>query len=351
MSVSLHGQVPGRIVVDTNIIWSGALSPGSNAARLVELKDRTTFYVPHQVEVELWRHIGAIGRDDLHRAGVSALVDRYLAEIGAVRLSELSASSSVATGDSRIIAVASQLGAAVCTYNLKDFASDVAAVTPVYLLRSANLTNFFVEEPEGNDVGTFLYLIRIWNENHLGMLLEFRDGTAIVGTAGRKIEVRSRAGDQSQSELCKEPLPNGQRHGLVIRFVSTGKLHIDIWHPSGSNRQLNGRPTGSSGDRPLWRQSGQSNGLVLNRFWRPKWCECFGISTVPKWLDTKSIAHGVVAETLEASMRSEDVRELIGNVSVADPFGEFAFVSVLGSDQRTKFLPASSWSDHRRTWS
>ncbi len=343
MNRSLNGQLPLRVVLDTNIVLCGALSPGSDSARLAELNNRVSFYVPHQVEVELWRRIAEHGRDDLHRAAVSALVDRYLAEVGAIRLSSPPKSSPQKIDDPAIISDASRIGAAVCTYNLKHFTKKVATVTPVSLLRTANFAAHLVEKPERADIGTFLYLIRAWNKNALGTLLEFHGGNAVVGTEGRQIEVHSTVDGQVQIKRCKEPLPNGQLHGLVIRFASNGELAIDIWHPSRSRGILSSKNTGDSGDRPLWRQGPQSHDLLLDRFWRPKRCECFGISTVPEWRSPKSIANGVRAETLEASIASEDDSDLISKVRVIDTDSEFAFALTTGSDRRTRFLPASNW--------
>src|SRR5467141_2550924 len=112
-----------RVLLDTNVVLTGALRPASPAGRLSSLRDTVAFNVTDLVMHECRRILrqAAGGRNKRYELAVLT-VESYVQELGALLLPDEAGKSPSPKADLRIHAAAQAYGCdTICTYNPGDF--------------------------------------------------------------------------------------------------------------------------------------------------------------------------------------------------------------------------------------
>lgn len=329
------------VVVDTNIILNGALNPGSDAARMPELVGKFTFWVAPTSILEIDAMLVKFAPDAQLRKAVNSLISGYLAQLAALTTDDKitrEPNFEEVSNDQLIGKAADAIEARVCTYNLKHFAN---ATTPAKLLREAEFFHRAFELPHNQIEGTIMYLLRVHGiDRRLGNLIRFKDGTEIEGIKGQRLQIRKGSAVLATST---NTIPENRLSALIIRFKRNEKIIVDIWHPDGSSAIPDKVwRIGSSGRMKMVEVEAGVE-LWLDKFGHPGNCEFFGSSFAPISLSDTQVAAGVEVESLDASHHSEDIRQLLKNVS----FGlrdDMFIASVTGATRRTTHLAAPPWS-------
>lgn len=335
-----------RILLDTCVLWAGALSPGSDAYRLATTSSYQFFISSTSVR-EMEDQLRARVDDEGKRLAIQILIEDFAKRVGAEvgDDSDLvdSAGAPPTTNDQRIALAAEALGGTVCTYNVRHFEE---ATTPAQLLRDDAFFERSFEVPASQTEGTILYMLRVHGlSTSIGGLLKFDDGTVVEGIDRRRLRIRFRVDGKERVKTSNSQLPDGQLLGLVVRYERDSQIIVDAWHPSGRNAVPDEEwKVGSSGNMRLV-SAPTSKTLRLTNFGRPSNCEFFGASTAPTALNDRQVSLGIESESLDASYRSEELGSLLDSVEYEMVGGQVVMATASGAANHTTYLPPPPWFD------
>jgi hypothetical protein len=299
-----------RVLLDTNVILTGALSPRSFAGQLGSVLGSASFIFPDQVRHEYRRVLreAAGGRERFYQAAVLT-VESYLCDLGALQLPDHVGTQALAKADLKIHAAALHHGCdAICTYNPRDCPTDgVPTISPLGLKKRIDppTLNQFIQVPLLGDSGTLFFMGTLNHPSSLGNILETgkgirfcTDGDGFVRIFGTNARVSVTA-----------PLGGTDCTVFLLRYTSAGQFKASLWLPPTAPRWVE---TAGFEERIL--TAGQVpfaspvRGLLGDGSF---YGVVFGYSGVPHYVRDNMIPHVIRNRCLEAVWGSEDVAALL----------------------------------------
>jgi predicted nucleic acid-binding protein len=324
---------PSTVLLDSNVLLIGGLSPLSNAVRLIEVRGRVRFVVSNSILDECRKVIEREAPSREVAAVALRLLGFFLAQLGA-EAARTTASSTA--HDQHVLEAAAQLGAdVICTYNVRDFDGFTGGtLSPLGLLREVDFAEFAVERPNLGGEWTLLLRGQVHNVANLGSLVRGANGVEVYSRDDAKIE----ASGPGVNLRVHHPLPARVEFSVVIRYSRSGQMEVDAWPmdlaadwPSGVPAD---RSTGklklSSGSVPLVPPVGvfcfnYPSGFVG---------EVYGFSSAPLRLSDRRLRNALPSGTLESALKSEDVRALLGRIQLDERAPHL--LTLEGKDVRTR---------------
>jgi len=299
-----------RVLLDTNVVLTGALRPASPAGKLASVREKVTFSVTDLVMHECRRILrqAAGGRNARYRLAVLT-VESYLKELGALLLPDDPGKNPPPKADHRIHAAALAYGCdAICTYNPNDFPTDgVKTISPLGLKKRIDpptLRNF-IQVPVLGDSGTLFFMGTLHHPSSMGNILEtgngmrfYTDGDGYVRISGTNARVN-----------VTTPFGGTDLTVFFLRYTSAGQFNASLWLP----------PTA-----PRWDETQGFEERVLTTgqvpFTSPVrgllgdgsfYGVVFGYSGVPHYVRDNMIPHVIRNQCLEAVWGSADIAALL----------------------------------------
>jgi predicted nucleic acid-binding protein len=210
-----------KVLLDTNVILTGALNPYGPAQQLKKIVSQTEFLVSQRVLDECDWNIDGKAPSQIIAQTAKTLFRRYLSDLNAKTVGDVTTSrSDCYDPDDQVIldtAISNECGA-VCTYNTRDFPFDgVACVIPFQLLKqqeSPQVQNY-VQYPLLSERGTLLFMGQLHHKSSMGTILRSCDSTRIFNDKDGYIRA---TGKNVQQVNLKAPLVGSESLVLVIRY-------------------------------------------------------------------------------------------------------------------------------------
>jgi rRNA-processing protein FCF1 len=306
-----------RVLLDTNVVLTGALRPASPAGKLASVRDTVTFSVTDLVMHECRRVLreAAGGRNKRYQLAVLT-VESYLKELGALLLPDNDGASPPSKADLRIHAAAQSYGCdAICTYNPGDFPADgIPTISPLALRKriavasatGGSLTlEHFIQVPILGDSGTLFFMGTLQHPSSMGNVLETGSGVRFATDGDGYIRV---SGSDARVNVTA-PLGGTDLTVFFLRYTSAGQFKASLWLP----------PTAP---RWTWDQGFQERVLTAGQVpfagpMRPLLGDgsffgmVIGYSGVPHYVRDTMIPHVIRNHCLEAVWGSADIAALL----------------------------------------
>jgi rRNA-processing protein FCF1 len=306
-----------RVLLDTNVVLTGALRPASPAGKLASVRDTVTFSVTDLVMHECRRVLreAAGGRNKRYHLAVLT-VDAYLKELGALLLPDNDGPRPPPKADLRIHAAAQSYGCdAICTYNPSDFPEDgVPTISPLGLRKqiartTATTESFtleqFIQVPILGNAGTLFFMGTLHHPSSMGNILEAGNGLRFVTDGDGYIRV---SGTHTHVNVTA-PLGGTDLSVFFLRYTSAGQFKASLWLPPTAPRwtwdqgfQERVLTTGQvpfAGAVRALLGDGSFAGVVI------------GYSGVPHYVRDNMIPHVIRNQCLEAVWGSADIAALL----------------------------------------
>lgn len=301
-----------RVLLDTNVVLSGALRPASPAGQLSTVRDSVSFMVSDLVMHECRRVLreAAGGRNTRYRLAVLT-VERYLQDIGALLLPDHVGEDPPAKADLRIHATALSYGChAICTYNPRDFPNgQVETVSPHGLKRryGPDVLEKFVQVPILGEAGTLFFMGTLHHHSAMGNILEAGNGLRVFADENGYVQVGR---PNAPRVNVTAPLVGMEVIAFFLRYTQAGQFKASLWFPEGTSKnwfaserfQERVLTTGQVRFEPPLRPclgDGSFYGVVL------------GYSGVPHYVRDNMIPYAIHNLCLEAVWGGEDIAILL----------------------------------------
>ena len=327
-----------RVLIDTNVLLTGAIWRGSFADALPRYRNEFSFATAFYCIAEAERKIATHASSPEVAAVLVDLLDRYLSRLGALVLTPAHLPAALAQvaskSDRPILATAEALNfEGVCTYNVKDFGvSEVQIRSPLGWLRTTTAANrYIVQRPVLGSEGTLLLGTRQFGDDCAGLLLEAPE-LVIRQHTNRAIEAAGAS--LKRFKPTRNRIPDGYDQLLILRYRTNGEFEVAAWSAGGgfpphmrvdsSGKLLLATGQGTFGHlvRPglsLGRATGLS-GVV------------FAISGIPEFVDDRRIRTQVLPdECLEGVAESPAIEALIGMCCPVRSGGSIMGVEIPGA--------------------
>jgi rRNA-processing protein FCF1 len=312
-----------RVLLDTNVVLTGALRPASPAGKLASVREKVTFNVTDLVMHECRRVLkeAAGGWNERYQLAVLT-VESYLKELGALLLPDDLGTNPSPKADLRIHAAAKAYGCdAICTYNPSDFPADgVPTISPLGLKKRIDpptLANY-IQVPFLGDAGTLFFMGTLHHHSSMGNILETAngirfstDGDGYIRVSGTSVRVN-----------VASPLGGTDLTVFFLRYTSAGQFKASLWLPPTAPRW-----TDTQGFRERILTAGQLEfarpvrGLLGDGSF---FGVVFGYSGVPHYVRDNVIPHVIRNQCLEAVWGSADIAALLQACQVGQtPDGRF----------------------------
>ena len=299
-----------RVLLDTNVVLTGALRPASPAGKLSSVRGTVTFNVTDLVMHECRRVLkeAAGGWNKRYQLAVLT-VESYLKELGALLLPDKPGETPAAKADLRIHAAALAYGCdAICTYNPSDFPTDGAlTISPFGLKKRIDPPTLgnFIQIPFLGDAGTLFFMGTLHHPSSMGNILETGNGIRFSTDGDGYIRISG----TSARVTVTAPFGGTDLTAFSFRYTSTGQFKASLWLP----------PTA-----PRWTETQGFAERILTagqvQFARPVrtllgdgsfFGTVFGYSGVPHYVHDNMIPHVIRNQCLEAVWGSEDIAALL----------------------------------------
>ncbi|MBJ7277438.1 PIN domain-containing protein [Marinobacter salarius] len=300
-----------KVLLDTNVVLTGALNPYGPARQLKKLVSQTDFLVSERVLNECDWNIDRKAPGQIIAQTAKTLFRRYLSDLNATVVTDVTTSrSDCYDPDDQIIldtATANKCSA-VCTYNTRDFPFDgIACVIPFQLLKqqeSPQVHNY-VQYPLLCERGTLLFMGQLHHRSSMGTILRSCDSTQIFTDKDGYIRA---SGQNVQQVNVKAPLIGSETLVLVIRY-KPGFFEAARWRiVSGAwSKQIltTGKCNLSSKTTPalFFEKDHRFSATVQN------------VSGIPTFAREKNLAHALTSGSMEAATGSLDLRYVLQHAS------------------------------------
>jgi rRNA-processing protein FCF1 len=312
-----------RVLLDTNVVLTGALSPRSPAGQLSSVRGTVAFNVTDLVMHECRRILrqAAGGRNKRYQLAVLT-VESYLKALGALLLPDDAGASPAPKADLRIHAAAQAYGCdTICTYNPSDFPADgVPTISPLGLKKRIDppTPGNFIQVPFLGDSGTLFFMGTLHHPSSMGNILETGNGIRFETDSNGHVRVSG----ADARVIVTATFGGTDLTAFFLRYTSTGQFKASLWLPPTAPRwtwtegfteriltagqvQFASPVRGLLGD-------GSFSGVV------------FGYSGVPHYVRDNMIPHVIRNQCLEAVWGSEDIASLLQACQVGQtPDGRF----------------------------
>lgn len=317
-----------RILLDTNVILTGALNPLGPSAQLQRIREKSTFLVSERVMRECVWNISKASPNAIVEGFARQAVEGYLGGLGAIQIEDTKCVSAICDDpDDQIIYETAQSSRCtyVCTYNVRDFpAGDVKAKTPLAILRDSQDikqedlgkpiedSNMFlhIQYPLLGRSGTLLVIGQIMDRASVGKILTSQAVQLFVDKDGY-IQIE---GDGVANQKSNIPIDEVGISALVIRY-KPGNLEVTRWRPSewfdsGQNWSKEVLATANcevSADvrtSLIFEKGNRLRGYIWN------------ISGIPRYMKEKNIIHVLSSGSLEAAAGSLDLKFVLNSAVV-----------------------------------
>jgi rRNA-processing protein FCF1 len=309
-----------RVLLDTNVVLTGALRPASPAGKLASVRDTVTFSVTDLVMHECRRVLreAAGGRNKRYQLAVLT-VESYLKELGALLLPDDDGPSPPPKADLRIHAAAQTYRCdSICTYNPSDFPADgIPTISPLALQKrvatasaakgslDAPKLEYFIQVPILADSGTLFFMGTLHHPSSMGNILETGAGIRFATDGDGYIRV---SGTDARVNVTA-PFGGTDLTVFFLRYTSEGQFKASLFLP----------PTAP---RWTWDQGFQERILTTGQlpFANPVrallgdgsfFGVVIGYSGVPHYVRDNMIPHVIRNHCLEAVWGSEDIATLL----------------------------------------
>jgi putative PIN family toxin of toxin-antitoxin system len=210
-----------RICLDTNVIFSGALSPQGPSSKLSTIKDKVTFLVSNYVINECQKVISKNSPNKYVKSKALWLIENYLSRLGAIFIYGKEDNAFICNhkDDQDIFDSAFKYNCNyICTYNIKDFPkSEIGIITPFALLRlidNKNVQNF-VQYPLLSDKGTLLVYGTLNHKSSMGRIIKSENGIEVYTDTNGYILLK---GDTVKNLKTLKPLEGEKEFAMIIRY-------------------------------------------------------------------------------------------------------------------------------------
>lgn len=304
-----------RVLLDTNVILSGAWAPDSTAAQLAAVRGRVQFLMTASILAETRTKLGQAARSAAYADAARAMVDSYLDHLGVLQVPD--PPRSAAGHDAHVICAADALGAEwIATYNVRDMsAANARALPPAGILRVIDPKYYLVEHPlPWESEGSLICGFRQYPDSILGQVVADADGNVLGEWGDRRLRLEG-PGVEAQQSFAE--LPYGHSVDLWVRFRTVdgvGSFEADAWMRRRPDEWPSATPTrlfegsvrvATSIDVRLafGANYGFSGGLSYT-------------SGLPRLVRQRNVRLGIFIGTLEGSWGSEALEDLLRGIKI-----------------------------------
>jgi len=299
-----------RVLLDTNVVLTGALRPASPAGKLGSVREKVTFSVTDLVMHECRRVLkeAAGGWNQRYQLAVLT-VESYLNELGALLLPDDPGTNPSPKADLRIHAAARAYGCdAICTYNPGDYpTAGVLTISPLGLKKRIDPPTLgnFIQVPFLGDSGTLFFMGTLHHPSSMGNILETGDRTRFSTDGDGFVRI---SGTNARVNVTT-PFGGTDVTAFSFRYTAAGQFKASLWLP----------PTA-----PRWNETQGFQERVLTTgqvpFASPVrgllgdgsfYGVVFGYSGVPHYVRDNMIPHVIRNRCLEAVWGSADIAALL----------------------------------------
>lgn len=312
-----------RVMLDANVVLTGALSPNGPASALVELAGDVKFVFSDYVLDECCKQIQNAAESVLVAELSESTVLTFLANASAelVPQSTNRSGQSVADPDDQQIyedAIANGCDT-ICTYDANGFLGGLLpTVAPFYLWRQYHpgplAINRYVQPIDlGKDGSVFLFA-SLSHPSGLGEVLRSANGTVVSADGSGIIQVTSDSPIRHHG--TQSPIPNVRQVALLIRYNAKESFEALTFSPDGGT--WDDAETFTS--HLLTRADVKIEPPIERRLMFYKEHRFFGtiynLSGVPKFLRKDKFNAVVRNRTLDAAFGSEDCKYMLQRLAV-----------------------------------
>lgn len=227
---------PRRVLLDTNVVITGALMRSSFAGQLEIAKGEITYVITEYILREAERVVRSAAEETMIGEAAVRTIGNFVTLLGAVVIPEGSTidASAVRDEDDRPVYAAALHNSCdtICTYNLADFpeSADVRVRSPLALLQQLGPGKGYMmlQYPILDEDGTIFIQGRLHHETAMGEILVAQNGTRVFNDPRGYVQVTGP--DVSRAKL-RHRLAGDEWISFFFRYRRSGHLEAVMWMP------------------------------------------------------------------------------------------------------------------------